>query len=80
MHALICSYALESETEQNSSSVHMCLALTCHVTSIWRSLQLVFFRALYPGKYLLMQEDTILMYQVGVQKQGSEGFFFSPQK
>jgi hypothetical protein len=54
----------------------MCLALTCHVTSVWRFLKLVFFRAVNPGKYLLMQDGMILMYQVEkVQIQGSEGIF-----
>jgi hypothetical protein len=77
VHALICSYALEPETEQNSGSVRMCLALTCHVTSVWRFLQLVFYRAVYPGKYLLMQDDTTLMYRVGFQKQDSVGICFA---
>jgi hypothetical protein len=54
----------------------MCLALACRVTSVWRFLKLVFFRAVYPGKYLLVQAGVILMYRVEeVQIQGSEGIF-----
>lgn len=54
----------------------MCLALTCAVATVWRFLELVFLRTVYPGKYLLMQDDMILMYRVGgVEKQGSEGIF-----
>jgi hypothetical protein len=45
----------------------MCLALACHVTSVWRFLKLVLFRAVYPGKYLLVQAGVILMYRVEVQ-------------
>jgi hypothetical protein len=54
--ALICSDALdEYEISQNSGSVHMCLALTCAIRSVWRFLELLLFRAVYPGKYLLLR-------------------------
>ena len=69
MHAVISSDALGSETSQDIGSVHMCLSLTCALKSVWSFLQLLFFRAVYAGKYLLPKEHMSLMYQVqGVQK------------